>query len=60
MMTMLQAGMACAVTQMRPNVDSDSLPRAMKANRRIVRFLKEQEAELKAKHGQMSDDMGDP
>lgn len=55
MMAMLQAGMADAVIQMRPDVNADSLAREMKVNPANIRFVRENKAEIEAMQQQMGD-----
>lgn len=52
-LAIMQAGMAAAVIEMRPNDDADSLVREMNASMENVRFMQEHEAELQQKQQQL-------
>lgn len=55
--SMLQSGMAVAVLNMQPNANQDSLVREMDANMDNVRFMRENEAELRRKQEALQADM---
>jgi hypothetical protein len=55
--SMLQSGMAAAVLDMQPNANQDSLAREMDANMDNVRFIRENEAELRRKQEALQADM---
>ena len=55
--SMLQSGMAAAVLDMQPNANQDSIAREMDANMDNVRFLRENEAELRRKQEALQADM---
>jgi hypothetical protein len=53
MMASLQAGMAAAVIDMRPNDDADSLAREMKASMKNIKFMREHRAEMEARQKEL-------
>ena len=55
--SMLQSGMAAAVLDMQPNANQDSIAREMDANMDNVRFIRENEAELRRKQEALQADM---
>ncbi|HEU4564354.1 MAG TPA: hypothetical protein VFS05_06895 [Gemmatimonadaceae bacterium] len=56
-MALVQAGMAGAVLEMRPNDNQDSLVREMKASMANIRFVREHKDELQAKQKAMQEEM---
>jgi hypothetical protein len=55
--SMLQSGMAAAVLDMQPNANQDSLVREMDANMGNVKFMRDNEAELRRKQEALQADM---